>query len=249
MKIDPWFHLIKAAPWEAPFQLPTFQSHRGYHANGAQENTLAAFRAARKLGAQMCECDVRLDKNQIPVVFHDNDLKRISGKETQVSEMTLAELKQLANVCTLEELLTDSEVPEIINIELKAGEIDDPLPLAVARVIQSTKAEHRIVLSSFNPFALWKAQRLLPEVPRALLVTNVPHKDNRWWIKRMVLAPFLKIHMLNLDEAMITENVADFWKKQGVPLAAWTVDDRKRGRELLGMGVSSIISDLKPSEI
>ncbi len=79
--------------------------HRGA-ASIAPENTLAAFRAAHKAGADMFELDVHLSADDILVVIHDDTLERttdiekyyslwgLSGK-VRVSSLTLAQLKQL----------------------------------------------------------------------------------------------------------------------------------------------------------
>jgi len=118
-------------PEEWPSQalvLPRLQAHRGYCVDGAQENTLDAFRAAKVKGALMFECDVRLSRDQVPVVFHDADLQRLGNRPDLVKDLTAAELKTLVNAPTLREALTDQAVPRFVNVELKSKEkLDDPL--------------------------------------------------------------------------------------------------------------------------
>ncbi len=249
LAIEPWFRFITATEWTSQLILPQFQSHWGYYSGGMQENTLEAFRKARTLGSQMCECDVRFSGDGVAVIFHDADLKRIGSRDVLTQGLSFKELKTVAKVCSLEEMLTDSEVTPYFNVELKTSKIDDTLSVEVARVIKKVGAEQRVLFSSFNPFALWKLQKLLPMAPRALLLTNLDHKDNRWWLRRMVMAPLLKIHMLNLDQAMLDEHVISYWSHQRVPLAAWTVNDPARAKTLLKMGVKSIISDLSPDSV
>lgn len=249
MVVEPWFCLIKAATWKSQMKLPPFQSHRGYHRGPLQENTLEAFREAKVLGAKMCECDVQFSRDLVPVIFHDPDLKRIGNQITLTRNLSFAELKTAAMVCSLEEMLNDTAGPDYFNIELKATEINDPLPAAVARVVKECKAEQRVIFSSFNPFALWKLQGLLPDVPRALLVTNAEIKNNKWWLRRMVVAPLLKIHMLNVDQGMLNEEIIAYWKRRKVPLATWTVNDPGRAKEFLSTGISSVISDLNPQAL
>jgi len=249
MSIDPWFHFIKGAPWQSSVPFPNFQSHRGFHAEGLLENSLDAFREAAKRGALMSECDVRFTKDLVPVVFHDMDLLRIANRPEIVEDLNFRELQKITKVSSLEEMLTAPDLTRYFNVELKTKEIDDTLSIAVAQVVKKVKgAEERIFFSSFNPFALWKLQKLTPQIPRALLATNVTHKDNRWWVKHLLLAPLLKIHMLNLDHAMITEKVAKFWKSRNVKLAAWTVNSPSRIAELRKWGVDSVISDLDPQK-
>ena len=60
-------------------------AHRGYHDMNRQrwENTLSAFDAAIERGFAI-ECDVHLSKDEVPVVFHDLDLKRLTGEDGHV---------------------------------------------------------------------------------------------------------------------------------------------------------------------
>jgi glycerophosphoryl diester phosphodiesterase len=250
MKIELWHRLIRPEPWRqglrtmSPAELPSFQMHRGSHKAGQQENTLNAFREAKKLGAEMCECDVQLSRDDIPVIFHDYDLKRLGGRPDQLKDLTVAELKSAAQICTLEEVLTDPQVPEKLNIELKTRRADDPLSRKVSRVVENVHAEKRVIFSSFNPFALWMMQDYLPEVPRALLVSEEKADGNSWWLRKMLSAPILKIHMLNLEQSMLDVETIQFWNKKKMPISAWTVNDRERARDLLNQGVRSIISDV-----
>jgi glycerophosphoryl diester phosphodiesterase len=69
-------------------------AHRGASAY-AQENSLAAIRKAAELGADMVEVDVRLTADRVPVIFHDDSLKRLYGAAGMVSEFTLEDLSRM----------------------------------------------------------------------------------------------------------------------------------------------------------
>jgi glycerophosphoryl diester phosphodiesterase len=236
--------LIRSQPWpKDSFPLPRTQIHRGYHMNGIQENTLAAFRRARELGAHMCECDVRLSRDGQPVVIHDNDLRRISGHANVVSETSASDLKNLAQVPTLKEVLTDENVTPFFNIELKCDRMDDKIPRKVAELVKTLGCQHRVMFSSFNPMALWMMQNHLPEVPRALLVSPGDDPRNKWYLKKMVFAPILKLHMLNLQKDMIGTGMMQDFRFHEVTIAAWTVNDEPTARQLIAKGIASIISD------
>jgi glycerophosphoryl diester phosphodiesterase len=73
---------------------PLILGHRGASAH-APENTLAAFSLAMSDGADGIEFDVRLARDQVPVVIHDATLKRTAGVDARVSELTAAELQQI----------------------------------------------------------------------------------------------------------------------------------------------------------
>src|SRR5690349_6584603 len=75
-------------------QSPLIIGHRGASAY-APENTMAAFRLAMKEGADGIEFDVRLSRDQIPVVIHDDNLKRTGLDPHRVSDLTALELKEI----------------------------------------------------------------------------------------------------------------------------------------------------------
>jgi glycerophosphoryl diester phosphodiesterase len=54
-------------------------AHRGWH-DLHIENTLEAFRAAYDAGCDMVEFDVQLTRDGVPVIFHDDDCKRLAGR-------------------------------------------------------------------------------------------------------------------------------------------------------------------------
>lgn len=78
----------------AQTNLPFCIGHRG--ASGHRtENTLAAFRLAAELGAEMWELDTQLTRDGVVVVCHDDHLQRVFGIDRRISEMDAAELSEL----------------------------------------------------------------------------------------------------------------------------------------------------------
>jgi glycerophosphoryl diester phosphodiesterase len=239
---------MKAWAWPATaLKLPKFQAHRGYWKPlGLQENTLAAFRAARAAGGEMLELDVRLTGDLQVVVFHDRDLTRIGNSPLLVSETTLEEIKSRTGAPSLAEVLNDPEVPKFVNIELKTSEVfNGALESEVARVVKMANAESRVLFSSFNPMSLGRLARLLPDVPRALLATeDETDKKNKFYLRKMLLRPLAKAHLLHLDKRMISKWKLMWWHSLGYPVVAWTVNDEQEARRLLDLGVDGIISDV-----
>jgi glycerophosphoryl diester phosphodiesterase len=102
--------------------------HRGASFN-APENTLSAIQLAWNLGIKKVEIDVHLSKDQQIVVIHDENTKRLTGKDALVKDQTLAELQNL-NVClktgvdkipTLKEVLETVPIESTLIIEIKCG--------------------------------------------------------------------------------------------------------------------------------
>lgn len=66
-------------------------AHRGYAAR-YPENTLLAVRKALETGARWVEVDVQLTADRIPVLFHDQDLSRLTGEPGVVGQLTVVQL-------------------------------------------------------------------------------------------------------------------------------------------------------------
>ena len=71
-------------------------AYRGFHDMNRQrwENTIAAFEAAVDHGYAI-ECDVHLAADGVPVVFHDETLERLTGREGRVWQLSSIELAAL----------------------------------------------------------------------------------------------------------------------------------------------------------
>ncbi len=84
-------------------------AHRGDR-DGGVENTLAAFKFAAATGARFAECDIQFTRDLVPVVIHDNWLKRLCNRaDIKVMQTDLADLKTICSnhfeLLTLDELL------------------------------------------------------------------------------------------------------------------------------------------------
>lgn len=258
MKLFDWrkwiVHKSQAAAWPASaVALPRLQAHRGAPARGGSnclENSLPAFRSARTADFVMSECDLRLTVDSVPVVCHDPDLERVWKKSGVIARLTRRELQSLAAVPTLAEILTASQVTPNWNLELKSRTASDPLVRLTVETVMAHQAQNRVLFSSFNPLALWLLQDYAPEIPRALLVSSERTQENVWWLRQMLLLPFLKIHMLNLQHSIldlpngdINAALIEEIKNQGFRIAVWTVASSERAEKYLHAGVDSVITD------
>ena len=73
---------------------PIFIAHRGY-ARHYPENTLIGIEAAINAGARFIEIDVQLTADHIPVMFHDDDLFRVTGQSGNINDITFKQLQKL----------------------------------------------------------------------------------------------------------------------------------------------------------
>jgi glycerophosphoryl diester phosphodiesterase len=219
-------------------QLPKVIGHRGAMAY-APENTLASFREARKRGAPWIEIDVKLTADGVPVVMHDESMKRTMGVDRLVAETRRAELPR--DVPTFEETIAlCAELGLGCNVEIK------PCPgreAETGRAAVETLRRHwqkslpPPLLSSFKDAALVAARDAAPEYARALLVSEL--KDD-WRMRAMAV----DAAGMNVGSRRLTAAGAVAVKRGGYGLAVWTVNDPDEAKALVGMGADCIITDV-----
>jgi glycerophosphoryl diester phosphodiesterase len=232
------------------FKLPYFQAHRGFHQNDL-ENSLAALEEASRQGFKMVEFDVRLSQDGVPFLMHDLTLWRTHKNAEAISDLS-SDLLESLGVTKLEEVFKSKQVPEYLNIEFKSESFDkkwtqeNQFALCLRSLIRDPQLYgKKILISSFNPFSLWKFAKLLPEVPRALILSD---KTPYFLVRHGLLLPALKVHALHVDEALLdSPSTVQKIKSKAYKLAAWTLRNRKRSFELLSWGVDSLICDPLPS--
>ncbi|MXP21514.1 glycerophosphodiester phosphodiesterase [Gordonia sp. HNM0687] len=169
---------------------PAVVAHRGASAD-LPEHTLAAYERALAEGADGLECDVRLTSDHELVCVHDRTVDRTSDGVGAVSEMSLAQLRELdfgswhpartqASVLTLRELITltlDWRRPVRLFIETKHpvrfGSLVEQKLLAMLHefgVATPPSADHsRAVVISFSSAGVWRVRRHAPMLPTILL--------------------------------------------------------------------------------
>lgn len=229
-------------PWVFSWDLPRFQAHRGYWVDGAGENTIEAFHRAKLKGYKMFECDVRLSSDKKVVVFHDSDLRRFGSPQVLVSDLTARELFDKTGAPLLEDVLKMQSRPEIINIEIKSENgIEGVLENRVAKLLDTHLGP--AMISSFNPYSVWYFSQRHPLIPRALLSTFEDNPANKFYLKHMLLAPFIHVHMLNLDHRYVTRADLLRYQSRGIPVSLWTVNEFDRSQDYLEWGAGSIITD------
>lgn len=154
-----------------------YYAHRGLydHRRGIPENSLAAFERAASMGYGI-ELDVQLTADQIPVIFHDWDLKRMCGADEKLSALTYDQLQQFPLLRTSQRIPTLQEALDTVAgrvpliIELKSNALRSRLPVTVNRILTTYEGDYCI--ESFNPIVLSWYRRHRPDVTRGQLSTH-----------------------------------------------------------------------------
>jgi glycerophosphoryl diester phosphodiesterase len=186
-------------------------AHRGYHDlnKAVWENTLSAFSRAIEAGFAI-ECDVQLAADSVPVIFHDDDMARLTGIKGDVRERTSAELSLLAvgqtgdRVPTLKQLLTlcAGKVPLVIELKGRAG-------------------EGHVALMSFDHHLLKDLKAAGSPWPLGLTAEGDKPEDFFKHDEAMQMGlDFISYHWGHLPNSFIEAQ-----RKLGLPVITWTVRD------------------------
>lgn len=230
---------------------PAIFAHRGASAH-APENTIAAFKMAAGHGADAIELDAKLSSDGHVVVIHDQTVDRTTPASGRVNEMTAYELTNLdagshfdsafqgEPVPTLEEVFYIFGHQTLINVELtNYASLLDALPLKVAQLVVQYHLQDQVLFSSFNPFTLIRARRLLPEVPIALL--SLSGRQGFWarsWPGRL-----LKYQALHPELDDTTPDLVKAAHRRGQRVHAYTANQVEDMRRLFKMQVDGIFTD------
>lgn len=243
---------------------PLIIGHRGASAL-APENTLAAFRRAFEDGAEGIEFDVRLAKDGVPVVFHDDNLKRIGNRDGLVASFTSAELatvdagswfnmenptlarsefsrQTIPTLAVLFDFLKGTDGLLYLELKCRKDEIS-PLVNAVSQTIRESCLLPRIILKSFKLRAVALAKVSLPELYTAALfapkIRNVFNK-NRHVLEKAAdcLADEISLHY-----SMATRKLVTMAQRRGLPTTIWTVDSPRWIKRSFNLGIRSVITN------
>lgn len=158
---------------DKPFQGWMF-AHRGLFDNKskAPENSLPAFKNAVD-NHYGIELDVQLTKDEVIVVFHDNDIFRMCGVDKNVRDITYEELckytlkKSKCKIPTLKEALQviDGKVPLIVELKLEYNY------KRTCELVNAMLTQYKGVycIESFNPLGLYWYRRYNPRILRGQL--------------------------------------------------------------------------------
>lgn len=244
---------------------PWVVAHRGGSAL-APENTLVAFESGVRHGAVCLETDVRLTRDGVVVIFHDDDTRRITGAPGTIEERTLDEVRRLdagfsfspdggrtfpwrgqgVTIPTLREAVTRFPAHRF-NLEAKS---DDPaLAEALVATVRRLGLVERSCIGSGLDLQGPRIRRLLPEachflprIPALRHVLSAPLGPAFDWLAPGgwdvgCLPPGIG------SRRLLTPPVIARLSGRGVAVFVWTIDDEDEMRDYLAAGVHGVMTD------
>lgn len=211
-------------------------AHRGLHdiKLGVPENSPLAFQRAIDAGHPI-ELDVHLSADGVPVVFHDYDLKRLTGRDgtlLDIDSTTLATLPLLGTgerVPTLAQVCAQvaGRVPLLIEIKYKRGFTPPTLPGAVAQVMDGY--DGAFAVQSFHPGTVAWFQRNRPSWVRGQISDGRESTRRHTPLLRYLVLQLLlrrlygAPHFIAYNVRYLPELLTVIARARGLPVLAWTV--------------------------
>ena len=225
-------------------------AHRGASAD-APENTLPAFQQALDANSDLVELDYVHTSDGVPLVIHDGTLDRTTdaeavfgGRDIAVDSKPLAELLKLdagswldrkfagTRLPTLEESLELIQTRSITLIERKAGDAKTCVEL-----LERKRLVPHVVVQSFDWDYLADCHRLSPQLVLGAL------GGKELTPERLAAIARTGAKVVGWSEGDLDRTAVDMLHNGGYRVWAYTVDDRRRARELVELGVDGIITN------
>ncbi len=213
-------------------------AHRGLHDAARPENSLSAFRAAVSAGYGI-ELDVHLLRDGTLAVMHDSLLKRTTGAEGRIEDLTADRLSDFYLEGSLDTIPTFRQVLELVDgqvpliVELKAVDNNHAaLTQATCELLSGYRGVY--CMESFDPRCVHWLRKHRPEILRGQLSENsLRSKVNVPWVLRFALT-YQLLNFLTMPDFVAYKyadrrNIGNFLVRRlwGIPGASWTLKSRR----------------------
>ena len=241
---------------------PRFFAHRG-GALEAPENTIEAFAAGMKAGADRLELDVHATVDREVVVLHDDTVDRTTDGTGEVRTKTLAEVQRLdagarfvaddgtrpfagrgVRIPTLAAVL--EAFPGVpLNIEIKQNE--PQIEAEVLAVLDRFSARRQVLLAAEIGEIMERIRKAAPDLHSGTSLDDGAEFLDVWgkgqidaYVPRGIA---FQVPPTFLDKPLVTKELVDVAHSKGVEVHVWTIDEAEEIERLLGLGVDGIMTD------
>lgn len=228
---------------------PLVTYHRG-DCSIAPENTMPAFRSAILKKGDRIELDVQMTKDGVAVVTHDTNLRRCTGKNAKVYDLTFAEIEQLdagswfstrfagTRIPSFEEVLQLCQGKIDLNVEIKPSAATPTLEAETVRLLREYGSEGHCVITSQSYETLHKVKALAPDIPTGYILAlgvgnyyDLPDAD-----------------FFSVETTFITSGMVNQIHLRGKTVSAWTIDREEDAKHMMELGADDLITD-KPDMV
>lgn len=216
-------------------------AHRGY-TEGNVENTISGLVSAASAGADLIEADIQQTVDGQFVVFHDRTLRRLTGKNGVIANMTLGELKTLTihsngfndKISSLDDFIEIAKalnVSLLIELKVHGKETEDVLPKLVEK-LKAYKVLDKYYVQSSDPQMMSQLKKLAPNLRVGIVYAlNIGPMDET-------------VDFISLEEAWVTDQLIAEMKQQKTDLFVWTLNNDQSLHDFIRKNVNGVITDL-----
>lgn len=220
---------------------PDIMAHRGSTKNSA-ENTLESINEAIHNGAEFAEIDVVLTKDNVVVLSHDHNLKRLTGKKVNIENLNFEELKNYKiideknskeyNFIDLKTVLEKTSGKIKLNIELKPFKNNEKnLAKEVTKLIKDKPYD--VIVSSLSPKALKEVKDIEPNIPTGLILA---FSYGNFYNMKFV-------DFFCIEKEIVTNEMIRKIQKNGKRVYIWTANTHEDITKAYSSGADGIITD------
>ena len=226
------------------YGVPLIMAHRGY-SSAAPENTIPAFQKAIDEGYTAAELDVQMTKDGVLVVMHDKNLKRTTGVDKNIWDVTYDEIKDLdagsffskayagTTIPTLDEVLKLCKGNLWLNIEIKRTGHDEGITQKVIDLILENDFRHQCDITSQDYDTIREVRELDPSILTAY--TSVIGMGD--------IQNLEEADIISIQEAFATyENISNL-HRAGKRVFVWTVNEEDTMEKLVTLNVDAILTN------
>ncbi|MCK5039205.1 MAG: hypothetical protein KAS16_08920 [Thermoplasmata archaeon] len=214
---------------------PMIIAHRGA-SKLAPENTIRSFHKALEYGATYIELDIRITNDDVPVIFHDQKVNRMTNGSGFLSQMNLASLKELQvkkteKIPTLEEVLEEFEGKCVLVLDIKVRNA----VLPAYKLVKKHGWLKDVIFTSKEGITIMK----LKEKDGARL--GFSNQDKK--VDTLHVASALNVEFILPEFRLINSKLLDEAREKKIKVMVWTVDCPFKMKKLAKLGVDGIITN------
>ena len=201
-------------------------AHRGIHNNiDIPENSLKAFNLAIKNKVDI-EFDIQITKDNVLVIFHDDNLRRLTNLDKEIKDLTYNELNKLKLLNTNEKIPTLKEVLNLVNgkvlldIEIKNTK---KIKLVCDKLINElNNYKGNFVIKSFNPKIIRYIKKIKSKYITGLLIKQKYYNN----ILGKIITKYSKCNFLAISKKFINKyGIKSYFKKYNILI--WTIKNNE----------------------
>ena len=236
-----------------PTTAPRVLAHRGLTIDAfgspIDENTIPAFARAMEVGATHIESDIQVTADGVAVLFHDDDLARVAGIPSKISEVSIADLRSISLdhggcIPTLQEAL-DSLPNARFNLDFKVAAAVS----AGSKVIQESRAIDRVLVASFSDARRLGAQALLPGAVASAgsgtllacrLLSAMGARNPAWALRG---AAAIQVPVSSGPILFASKKFIGKLASTGIETHFWTINNPDEMKRLVALGAAGVVTD------